>query len=36
MINYRVENSESLVKDLVKNGVTITDKYDKIVGGRTK
>ena len=34
MINYRVENSESLVKDLVKNGVTITDKIESFEYGK--
>lgn len=34
MINYRVENLESLVEDLVKNGVTITDKIESFEYGK--
>ena len=34
MINYLVENLESLVEDLVKNGVTITDKIESFEYGK--
>ena len=34
MINYRVENLESLIEDLVKNGVTITDKIESFEYGK--
>ena len=34
MINYRVENLELLVEELVKNGVTITDKIESFEYGK--
>ncbi len=34
MINYRVENLELLVEELVKNGVTIADKIESFEYGK--
>ncbi len=34
MINYRVENLEALVEQLIKNGVTITDKIESVEYGK--
>lgn len=34
MINYRVENLEALVKELSKEGVTITDKIETVEYGK--